>query len=388
MLNFSEFAKPRAFWPMPRHAHAMPSLPHRRLACLALGLLLAWIRPAQAVPPPVRVGIDVLLDEQLAMVQGKRLGLLTNTSAIDAHGVTTLDRLRADTHVHLVQLYAPEHGLRLTGANGVTDRNGVDAETGLPVEGLNSHRGPSRQSLRRVDLVLVDIQDIGSRTFTYGTTLAKTLAAAAQAKVPVLVLDRPNPQGGLAFEGPVLQPRHWSAVGWGPLPVTHGLTLAELARFYVGELKLHTDLRVVAMHGWRRGMTWEDTGLRWSMPATAVTLPTHAHLYAAAGMVGGCGVNADDGVTALRFFERVAASYADADQFTAAMQRADLPGVNFQPVRYDGVWGPRRGRHFSGAQMVITDPHAFRPLRTALTALTVLRDQNPRRFKVVRPERL
>ena len=357
---------------------------HRVSFALPLLVALGAALPVAADPrPKIRTGIDVLLTDQIGLVQGKRLGLVTNTSAVDSQGVTTLDRLRADPRVQLVQLYSPEHGLRLTGANGIGDASGVDPVTQIALEGLNSYRAPSRASLQRLDVLVFDIQDIGSRTFTYATTLGKALTAAGKAKIPVLVLDRPNPQGGLIFEGPLIAAAYRSVVGWGPVPVTHGMTLGELAQFFNAELGLHAKLTVVPMQGWRRNHVWEDTGLPWAMPATAVTRPHHAHLYAAAGMVGGASVkNADDGVCALHFFERMATTYADPDRMAAALNAAQLPGVHFEPVRYTGVHGPRTGRKYAGVHMVVKDAHVLRPLRTALAALVWLRQTYPKQFAI------
>ncbi len=347
-------------------------------------VLIGSLYPSLAMAaPPVRVGIDVLLSERIELVQDKRLGLLTNTSAIDADGTTTMYRLAHEPRVRLTQLYSPEHGLRLSGANGVGDRSGRDAVTGLPLEGLNSYGAPSGRSLKNIDVLVVDIQDVGSRTFTYATTLGKVLGAAGHAGVPVLVLDRPNPQGREIFEGPVIPRQHRGILGWGPVPVTHGLTLGELARFLNDEMQLRAHVTVVPMAGWHRSMTWEDTGLRWAMPATAVTTPQQAHLYAAAGMVGGAGIDQlDDGVCDLHFFERIAAQYADPTQMAQALRQANLPGVAFEPARYIGRWGPRTGRRYAGVALQVSDPHVFRPLTTALAALVWLRQTYPKQFRV------
>lgn len=355
----------------------LPFLLRLLLVVAALGLSAN----AQAAAK-VRLGIDELLDHHSHLVAGKRVGLVTNTSAVDSAGVMTLQRLRADGRVRLVQLYAPEHGLWLTGANGVSDKDGHDPATGIRVEGLNSFRAPSAASLKRIDVIVFDIQDIGSRTFTYVTTLGKVLKAAGKAGVPVVVLDRPNPRGGLQFEGPIIAPAHRSVVGWGPTPVTHGLTVGELARLFNAELGLKAKLQVVPMVGWRREMVWDDTGLRWEAPATAVTRTRHAHLYVAAGMVWGAGIGADDCVGANRFFECIATPYADPDALTAAMRAAGLSGVEFTPIRYRGEWGPTAGKRFAGVHLRVTDPRQFQPLRVALTALVALRRLYPKHFRV------
>lgn len=359
-----------------------------RIFALLLTVLAAGLIPASAqAQAKVQLGIDLLLTRDIALVAGKRIGLVTNISAVDGAGYTTLDRLANDKRVRLVQLYSPEHGLRLTGANGISDKNGRDPETGIALEGLNSFGAPSWKSLKKLDAIVFDIQDIGSRTFTYVTTLGKVIRAAGKAGVPVIVLDRPNPRGGLLFEGPIIAPAHRSVVGWGPTPVTHGMTVGELAKFFNEELNFHATLHVVAMTGWKRHMVWEDTGLDWYAPATAVTRSRHAHFYVASGMVWGAGIGADDCVGANRFFECIATPYADPDALTKVMQQAGLPGVQFSPIRYRGVWGPTTGKKFAGVFMRLTEPQRFTPLRVALTALVALRKLYPKQFRVTNRQR-
>ena len=207
--------------------------------------------------PKIRLGIDNLLTTHRKLVAGKRVGLITNSSAVDRTGTPTLQRLLDDPGVTVTQLYSPEHGLRLEHRNNHTDRTGTDRVTGLPLQGLNCTSAPSRRTLRRVDVLIFDIQDIGSRTYTYVTTMGKAMQAAARYKVPFIVLDRPNPNGGLLVEGPIRKRRHRSVVGWAPIPVTHGMTVGELARWYNRELRIRCTLKVVPMTGWRRSMVWE-----------------------------------------------------------------------------------------------------------------------------------
>ena len=344
---------------------------------------LVGAAPQPAPRPAVRLGIDVLLEERIELLAGKHVGLVTNSSAVDSAGQATLDRMVGDARFSVTQLYAPEHGLRLEHRNGSSDPNGVDPVTGIALEGLSCARPPSPASLARVDVIVFDVQDVGSRTYTYATTLGKVMRAAARAHVPVIVLDRPNPGGGLHYEGPIVEARHRSMIGWGPLPVTHGLTFGELARFYNGELNLGSDLTVVPMSGWTRSMVWEDTGLRWVATSTGIPTLINAHLYVAAGMAGGSGTNVDDGVGSHRYFERIGAAFADADRFAAEMERAALPGVHFDPVRYRPDRGPYRGWSLQGIEMKVTDPRKFRPLRTALQALVTLHHLYPRDFRVV-----
>ncbi len=338
-----------------------------------LAVLAAVLLSGHAHAAGVRPGIEVLVDEQLDLVRDKRVGLLTNPSAVDSQLVPTLDRLRK-VGVEVTQLYAPEHGISAALANGKGGDKGIDAGSGLPVEPVwGAHFSPSKASLERIDVLVFDIQDLGSRTYTFATTLGKLMIAAGAAGKTVIVLDRPNPGGGLLFEGPIIEQKHKSLVGWGPLPVTHGMTLGELARFYQQELKIKVELKVVPMKGWRRDMVWEDTGLPWVPSSPGIPHELNAHLYVATGMVGGCGANVNEGGGNSMPFELIGAPYIDPQKLADCLRGENLPGVLFRPMS----WKPRAGAQFSGklvhgVQLVLTNPRIFKPLKTALAILHTL----------------
>lgn len=334
---------------------------------------------AVAQAPSVRLGIDVLLStDHIDLVRGKRVGLITNPSGVDHDLVPTVDRLMADERVELVQLFGPEHGIRgeVNAGDAVGDE--TDPVTGLPVESLyGSSRRPSAASLARIDVLLFDIQDVGSRTYTYVSTLGEAMIAAGEAGVPVVVLDRPNPLGGELFEGPIREERWKSFIGWAPVPVTHGMTVGELARFFQGEMGIACELAVVPMEGWNRRMQWEDTGLTWTQTSPHIPHALHAHLYVSTGMVGGITDNVNEGVGHTLPFETLAAEFLDPRAFAAAMNAEGLPGVRFVPIAYKPYYGRHAGLPLRGARLVLTDRRAFRPLRTALSALTVLERLHP-----------
>lgn len=356
------------------------------LALLLAGLLLALPGLAN---PRVTLGVEVLLDKRMDLLAGKRVGLLTNPSAVDRNLVTTLQRFQADKRIQLTQLYAPEHGLEAALANGQSTREGTDARTGIPVEGLFGKRTkPSQESLRRIDVLVFDVQDIGSRTYTYVTSLGKAMQACAEAKVPIIVLDRPNPLGGYTFEGPIREQRWKSLIGWGPLPVTHGMTVGELARFYVGELKLKVALTVVQMEGWQRTMQWEDTGLDWVPPSPGIPKPLNAHLYVATGMVGGSGANVNEGGGNSMPFELIGAPFVDPHKLKEALQ-AEMKGaagvegaIKVRPMTWKPYRGQFAGKIVHGVQIFLHDRKVFRPLRTALVILAALKKAHPEAFKV------
>lgn len=342
--------------------------------------------PGPPAPPRVILGIDELLSERIELVAGKRVGLITNASGVDGALVPTLDRLARDPRVRLVQLYAPEHGLRGAVRAGTPIPDEVDPTTGLPVEGLwGERRAPSPESLRRIDVLVFDIQDVGSRTYTFTTTLARAMAAAARAKKPFVVLDRPNPLGGLLVEGPIREERFRSGIGWGPVPVSHGMTVGELASFYDEALGLGCELHVVPLKGWRREMVWEDTGLVWVPTSAGIPHALQAHLYIATGMVGGVTRNVNEGVGTTQPFELIGAEFVDGPRLAAALEAAQLPGVRFRALHYTPYYGRFRGRTLPGVQLVLTDARSFRPLRTALTVLTTLERLYPGKVRFRSP---
>lgn len=342
----------------------------------------AWLVLLVVAPGPaaararVTLGIDVLLGSRIDLVKGKRVGLLTNPSGVDGRLKPTVDRLIEDKRVNLVQLFAPEHGLAGDGKSGTSDRGAYYRHRGrkIPIQGLfGRRRRPTAEALSRIDVLLFDIQDIGSRTYTYVTTMGLAMQAAKEAKVAFIVLDRPNPLGGLLFEGAVRIEKYKSMIGWGPLPVTHGMTVGELARFYNKELGIGCKLTVVEMRGWRRKMVWADTGLHWVPTSPGIPHELNAHLYVATGMVGGSGPNVNEGGGASMPFELIGALFIDNPRRLArALNRARLPGVFFRPLYYRP-----RGRQFTrkrvpGVQLMLLQPRRFRPLRTALTVLVTL----------------
>jgi len=330
----------------------------------------------------VKLGVDLLLTKQIDLIKGKRLGLITNASGVDGQLNLTADRLAQDKRVKLVQLYAPEHGIRGAEKAGRKLSDSRDRITGLPVQSLfGKQRAPTIASLKKIDLLIFDIQDVGSRTYTYTSTMGASMQAAARAKIPFVVLDRPNPLGGELFEGPIRARKHKSFIGWGPIPVSHGLTAGELARYYNKVLGIGCDLRVVKMEGWRRNMVWADTGLPWVPTSPGIPHALHAHLYIATGMVGGISKNVNEGVGTTMPFETIAAKFIDPVRFSAALTAAELPGIRFRPISYRPYYSRFRGQLLHGVQLMPTNNHLLRPLRTALTILVTLERLYPKQMK-------
>lgn len=357
----------------------------------SLALLLGGA-PDPAAPDPVAtapeaarvtLGLEVLLSERLDLVRNKKLGLLTHPAAVDAAWVPSIDRLVAagkKEGFKVVQLYGPEHGIRGYMSAGEKTGAGRDPHTNLPVEnlfGLGKKGRPSAKSLERIDVLVVDLQDLGSRTYTYVSTLGETMEAAAAAHKPVIVLDRPNPYGGEVFEGPVRRKGQRSFIGWGSFPVTHGLTIGEVARYYKEVEGIDVDLTVVPMKGWRRDMDWTRTGLHWVQSSPGIPHVENAWLYTATGMVGGISDNVSEGVGTTLPFEQVGAEWIEAPKLEAELGKLDLPGVLVRATTFRPNWFNFKGKVLSGVQIAVTDPRAFRPIKVALALLTTIEKLYP-----------
>jgi uncharacterized protein YbbC (DUF1343 family) len=286
--------------------------------------------------------------------------------------------------VRLVRLFAPEHGLWGAAQDHAPIAPARDPATGLPVVSLyGARRAPTPASLRGLDVLVVDLQDVGARYYTFQWTLALAMAACGRAGVRVVVLDRPNPLGGAVVEGNVPDPAFRSFVGLHPLPARHGLTLGEVARWLHRERGIGCDLAVVPMSGWRRRMLWEDTGLPWVAPSPNMPTPDTARVYPGACLVEGTNLSEGRGTT--RPFEWVGAPWLDAHAYARALAAERLPGVRFRPTRFTPTFHKWAGRLCGGVQIHVTDPARFKPFLTGLALLATARRLAPRPFAWRRP---
>ncbi|MEZ4702173.1 MAG: DUF1343 domain-containing protein [Rhodothermales bacterium] len=330
---------------------------------------------ASHTPPRVRIGAEALADDDYALLAGKRVGLIANhTSMIDS--VHLADRLHEAPGVTLAALFGPEHGLRGDAAAGEHVESGRDERTGVPIYSLyGSRRKPSPEEMASIDVLVFDIQDVGARFYTYISTMGLAMQAAAEAGVPFVVLDRPNPLGGEHVEGFVLDMAHTSFVGAYPIPVTHGLTVGELARMIQGEgwveglesLVLH----VVPMAGWTRGMLWSETGLSWRP-----TSPNIPDLETALVYPGTCffeAVEASEGRGTREPFKMVGATWANGRRLADTLNALAIPGLHFDPAEFipqpiaGMATSPRfEGEAVRGVRLTVTDAHALRPVAAGM----------------------
>jgi len=332
----------------------------------------------------VESGLEVLLDRHLPWLRGRRLGLLAHQASVTrdlAHVAQLLNDLRG---VRLARLFAPEHGLWGAAQDHAPVASTRDQVTGLEVWSLyGERRAPTPETLAGLDALVVDLQDIGARYYTFVWTLALAMRECARAGVRVIVLDRPNPLGGDRVEGNVPDPAFASFVGLYPLPARHGFTIGELARRFVLEEGIRCDLTVARMRGWRRAMLWEDTGLPWVPPSPNMPTPDTARVYP-----GGClieGTNLSEGRGTTRPFEWIGAPYLDGHRYAEALDAMSLPGVRFRPARFIPTFHKWAGEVCGGVQIHVTDRRRFRPFRTGIAAIAVARRLAPAEFRWKEP---
>lgn len=319
---------------------------------------------------------------QAGIARGARVGLLCHPASVDAELRHAVNRLAEQGDLEIVRLFAPEHGVRGEAQDMEAVDERLDAASGLPVVSLYGRDPaslrPTATQLAGLDAVLVDLQDVGSRYYTFVYTMAHVMEACREAALPVAVLDRPNPIGGQAVEGPVLEPGLASFVGRFPIPVRHGMTAGELARLFNEPFGVGCDLRVVAMEGWRRRMHQEDTGLPWVLPSPNMPTPDTARVYP-----GGClveGTNLSEGRGTTRPFELVGAPWLDGRRWGAALDRLGIEGARFRPVAFRPTFQKHAGTSCGGIQVHVTDRARFRPFATFLALLREARALDPASF--------
>ncbi|MBR9977781.1 MAG: DUF1343 domain-containing protein [Bacteroidetes bacterium] len=344
---------------------------------MAIGVLFAAQVHAEA---QVRYGADLLLSDSLHLIEGRRVGLLANHTSRLSNGVLLFDTLRALPGVTLTAVFSPEHGFRGTAADGVHVGSGRVA--GIPLHSLYGEtRRPAPDMLADIDVLILDLQDVGARYYTYLTTMALCLEAATDAGLPVIVCDRPNPVGGVLVEGPIRDEDMQSFVAFLPIPVRHGLTVGEVLTMALGEDMLAVSkeprLTVVPASGWRRGMLWDDTGLVWINPSPNMRSPDAALAYPGTCLLEGTNLNEGRGTEAP--FLQFGAPFIDGEILAGALNARGLPGVRFHPTRYipaaqPGAPHPRfRGERIEGIRLEIIDRRAFQSVRTGLEILFELR---------------
>jgi uncharacterized protein YbbC (DUF1343 family) len=324
-----------------------------------------------------QTGLDVLEAEKFAALRGKRVGLITNHTGVDARGRSAIELLARAPGVHLVALFSPEHGIA-----GRADENvagSKDPATGLPVYSLYGEtRRPTAEMLQGIDALVFDIQDAGVRFYTYTTTMAYCMEEAAKRGIAFYVLDRPNPLGGEIVEGPVQDQDKTSFTGYFPLPVRYGLTIGELAQLFNAENKIGCELHVIAMRNWRRGAYYDNTGVRWIPPSPALRTLKGAVLYPGLEILQNANLSVGRGTETP--FEKFGAPWLDGERVAAELNARRLPGLKFKAAPFLPGAGPYRGQRCGGVAVRVTDRNVARPLRMGMEIAAVLKKLYPQQF--------
>ncbi|MED1952849.1 DUF1343 domain-containing protein [Brevibacillus centrosporus] len=354
----------------------------RLFLTLLLAVSVSRGAAAKQDTPIVQTGIERLL-ENPEMLTGKRIGLITNQTGVTRNLVHDVDALLA-RKLLLVAVYGPEHGVRGTEQAGSATGSFRDPKTGLPFYNLYEKKPKEIARLfRDVDVVLYDIQDVGSRFYTYIATMAYAMKAAAMADKPFIVLDRPNPIGGEKVEGPVLEPPYQSFVGLYPIPVRHGMTVGELAgyiqkQYLEKEFGAKAKVTVIPMTGWKRGMSYEETGLPWVPPSPNMPTVDTATVYPGNGLFEGTNLSEGRGTT--RPFEWIGAPYINSWELVQRLNLLKLPGVAFREAHFQPAFSKHAGKNVGGVQFYVTDREAYDPIRTALSVIVEVKKQYPKHF--------
>ena len=324
-------------------------------------------------------GLDVLRAEDFNRMRGRKIGLLTNRTGQARDGVSAIDLLAGSGNLELIALFSPEHGIR-----GIRDDrvpSSRDKKTGRVIHSLYGKRvRPTPEMLAGIDTIVVDLQDIGTRFYTYMTTLAYMLEAAAKQKIKVMVLDRPNPINGLQIEGPLLDRKFIGFTGYFPMPIRHGLTMGELALLFSAENDIAVDLTVVKMKGWRRRYWFDETGLPWVNPSPNMQNLIQATLYPGIGAIEGTRISVGRGTGTP--FEQIGAPWIDGVQLAAALNASDLAGVRFYPVSFTPEASKFAGETCQGVFILVTDRQALRPVRLGLEIASILHRLYPDKYRL------
>jgi uncharacterized protein YbbC (DUF1343 family) len=350
-------------------------------------VLLAIAAPLAADSrQPVLAGVDVLARDGFTALAGRRVGLITNRTGIDRGGRSTIRLLHEAPTVELVALFSPEHGL-----DGSLDvpriAHGEDAATGLRVYSLyGDTRRPLPEMLAGIDTLVYDIQDIGTRFYTYISTLGLAMEAAAEHGLRFVVLDRPNPIGGVRVAGPVADSGRESFTAFHRLPVRHGMTVGELARLFRAERVPALDLEVVALENWRRGDYFDATGLRWVNPSPNMRSLAQALLYPGIGLLETTNLSVGRGTDTP--FEVFGAPWLDGVEFAFALNGLGLPGVVFVPIEFTPDASTFAGERCGGVNVIVTDRARFEPVRSGLEIALALQRRHGGNWEIDAYDRL
>ncbi len=330
----------------------------------------------------VQTGLEGFLNDGLPEIAGKRVGLITNATGVNRDLRRTVDLLAADQRIQLSALFGPEHGLLGTAQDGVEIAGSRDERTGLPTYSLyGASERPTAEALAALDALLFDIQDVGARYYTYVATMAYAQEAAAEAGLPFVVFDRPNPITGSHLAGNILDPAFASLVGVHPLPIRHGMTMGELARLFAAERNWPAPI-VVPLHGWRRSLWFDETGLPWVYPSPNLPTLDTATLYPGTCLLEGTNISEGRGTT--KPFELLGAPWLDPFKLIAELERRSLPGIAYRPAYFTPMFSKHKDQVCAGIQVHLRDREALDPVTLGLHLLHAIHRLHPQSFAWIR----
>jgi len=333
----------------------------------------------------IALGLEVLLSEKPSLLRGGRVGLICNPTTVDHHFRHAADLFRAHPNINLTALFGPQHGIRGETQDNMIEWEGFrDPRTGVTTCSLYGQvRKPTEEMLQDVDTLVFDIQDVGTRVYTFIYTMALAMQAAREFGKRFIALDRPNPIGGRAIEGNILESGHESFVGMYPIPMRHGMTVAELARMFNEEFKIGCDLEVVPMAGYKRDFRFDDTDAPWVIPSPNMPTPDTTMVYPGAVLVEGTKISEGRGTT--RPFEINGAPYADAYRLAEHLNNLNLPGVHFRPHSFLPTFQKHAGTLCHGVQIHVLDRESFKPVIAGIALIKAFHDLYPESFQWQEP---
>ncbi|MGN9863401.1 exo-beta-N-acetylmuramidase NamZ family protein [Bacillus swezeyi] len=347
---------------------------------VVLGTLTAAAAyPGKEKKPKVSPGIEMLMHKK-SLLKGKKVGLITNPTGVNSDLTSSIDLLYQDPNIELTALFGPEHGVRGDAQAGDEVESYIDEKTGLPVYSLYGEtKKPTPEMLKNIDVLLFDIQDVGTRFYTYIYTMAYAMEAAKEHDIPFIVLDRPNPQSGTKVEGPVLDPDYSSFVGRYPIPLIHGMTAGELAKLFNQEFDIGADLTVIKMKGWKRQMFFEDTGLPFVLPSPNMPTADTSIVYPGTGLIEGTNISEGRGTT--KPFELIGAPYMKSTELAEILNNLKLLGVQFRAASFTPTFSKHQNKLCHGVELYVKNRSTFQPVKTGIAMIKTIHDLYPEDFE-------
>ena len=328
----------------------------------------------------MKLGLDIFLESQFKKFIGMRVGLVTNMTGVNEKLIPSIDLFQQHPGINLVALYGPEHGIRGDAKEGEQVESGIDPYTGVPVYSLyGASKKPSKEMLEGVDVVVFDLQDIGSRYYTFIYTMAYVMQACADFGKHFVVLDRPNPISGISMEGNLVEEDVRSFVGLYPIPNRHGMTVGEIAQFYKHELGINCELTVVSMRGWKREMYFDQTGLFWVPPSPNSTGTDMSILYPGTCLIEGTNLSEGRGTT--KPFENIGAPFIEGYRLAKRVNEKNISGVLARPISFVPTYQKHKDQICEGVQLHVVDRNAIHSLKAGLTLIETIAEMYPNQFE-------